>query len=104
MSHIVELVSFNLKKDVSVPDFLLVSDKFNQDFMSGQKGYISRKLLVKGDTWTDLVLWESIEDAKNAAKNKKSTVGTPGKIMPMQASNIQSTAKAIYKARMSFDE
>ncbi len=68
MSHIVELVSFNLKKDVSVPDFLLVSDKFNQDFMSGQKGYISRKLLVKGDTWTDLVLWESIEDAKNAAK------------------------------------
>ena len=49
MSNIVELVSFNLKKGVSIPDFLLVSDKFNRDFMSVQKGYISRKLLRKGN-------------------------------------------------------
>ena len=68
MSNIVELVSFNLKKGVSIPDFLLVSDKFNRDFMSVQKGYISRKLLRKGNTWTDLVLWESLEDAQNAAR------------------------------------
>ena len=68
MSNIVELVSFTLKKGVSVSDFLLVSDQFNQDFMAAQKGYISRKLMLNGNTWTDLVLWESLEDAQNAAK------------------------------------
>ena len=68
MSNIVELVSFTLKKGVSVSDFLLVSDQFNQDFMSAQKGYISRKLLLNNNTWTDMVLWESLEDAQNAAK------------------------------------
>ena len=68
MSNIVELISFTLKKGVSVSDFLLVSDQFNQDFMAAQKGYISRKLLLNGNTWTDLVLWESLEDAQNAAK------------------------------------
>lgn len=68
MSNAVEFVSFTLKKEVSVPDFLLASDKMNSEFLSVQKGYISRKLLVDGETWADLVLWETMGDAQNAAK------------------------------------
>ena len=68
MSNVVELASFHLKKEVSLPDFFLVSDKFNNEFLSVQKGYISRKLLVNGEKWVDLVIWETMEDAQNAVK------------------------------------
>ncbi len=68
MCNIVEFAPFCLKKEVSIPDFLLASDKFQSEFISLQKGYISRKLLVNGEAWTDLVVWETMEDAKNAAK------------------------------------
>lgn len=43
-----------------------MSDKFNREFLAKQKGYISRKLLSKGDIWSDLVLWETEEDHLNA--------------------------------------
>jgi len=66
MSNVVEFASFNLKKGASVSDFLLVSDKFNSDFLSKQKGYISRKLLLGGEMWADSVLWETMEDALKA--------------------------------------
>ena len=68
MSNVVEFVSFNLKKGASVSDFLLVSDKVNSVFLSTQKGYISRKLLLVGEMWADYVLWETMEDALNALK------------------------------------
>lgn len=66
MTNVVEFASFNLKKGASVSDFLLVSDKFNSVFLSAQKGYISRKLLLGGELWADLVLWETMEDALKA--------------------------------------
>ena len=68
MANAVEYVSFNLKKGASVPDFLLTSEKMNAGFLSAQKGYISRKLIVDGEIWADWVLWETMEDALNAAK------------------------------------
>ena len=68
MSNVVELASFNLKEGVSLSDFFLVSEKFNNGFLSVQKGYISRKLLVNEKTWLDLVIWETMEDAQNAVK------------------------------------
>jgi heme-degrading monooxygenase HmoA len=66
MSHILEFPSFTLKKGVSEAEFLLVHEKFNQDFMIKQKGYISHKLLRDGDTWFDLVVWESAEAMEKA--------------------------------------
>lgn len=66
MSNIVEFASFNLKKESSVPDFLLVSEKFNKLFLSLQKGYISRKLLINDELWVDLIIWETMQDAQNA--------------------------------------
>jgi hypothetical protein len=68
MSNAIEFVSFNLRKGKTVEDFLLVSDKFNREFLSKQKGYISRKLLVDGQKWADYVLWESKEDVQYAQK------------------------------------
>jgi hypothetical protein len=63
LSNVVEFASFCLKKGASVSDFLLVSDKFNSVFLSAQKGYISRKLLLCGEMWADSALWETMEDA-----------------------------------------
>ncbi|WP_312372935.1 hypothetical protein [Lachnoclostridium sp.] len=69
MANTVEFASFNLKKGASVPEFLLVSDRFNSIFLSKQKGYISRKLLCDGEMWADSVLWETMEDVHRAYKN-----------------------------------
>jgi len=55
-----------LKKGASVSDFLLVSDKFNGVYLSTQRGYISRKLLLVGEMWSESVLWETMEDALKA--------------------------------------
>jgi len=65
MSNVVMFISFNLVKGASVSEFLLASEKLNNEFMSKQKGYISWKQLVDGETWVDLLTWETIEDAKN---------------------------------------
>ncbi len=66
MPNVVEFASFNLKEGSSVSDFLLVSDKFNSIFLSVQKGYISRKLLLVGEMWVNYVLWETMDDALKA--------------------------------------
>ena len=69
MPNIIEMPAFTLKAGVSESDFLLVHEKFNQDFMAKQKGYISHKLLRDGDKWFDLALWESMEDMQSAFKD-----------------------------------
>ena len=66
MSNAVMFISYKLAKDVSAQDFLLASEKVNNDFMSKQKGYVSWKVLADGDTWADLLTWKTKEDADNA--------------------------------------
>ena len=65
MANIIGMVSFTLKEGVSESDFLLVHEKYNREFVSKQNGYITHKLLVNGDKWTDLVIWESMDDTQN---------------------------------------
>ena len=78
MSNVVEQVLYKLKKDVSEKQFLTASDKCNAGFLSLQKGYINRKLVKRDDTWADIVLWETMEDAMNAAKAaEQSSAGRP---------------------------
>ena len=69
MPNIVEMPAFTIKKGVSESDFLLAHEKFNREFMSKQKGYISHKLLHDGKKWFDLAVWESIETMKKAFKD-----------------------------------
>lgn len=68
MPHIIELPSFYLKKGVSEATFLPAHEKFHNEFVSKQKGYISHMLLANDNKWSDLVIWESLEDSQNAFK------------------------------------
>ena len=74
MSNAVYYVSYKLKKNASVPDFLLAAEKLNNEFISKQKGYVSWKQLVDGDTWADFCTFETMDDLKNfkAASRKPS--------------------------------
>ena len=64
MSNAVIFITFRLAKGASVPDFLLASEKLNNEHMSKQKGFISWKQLLEGDVWADLLTWETMDDAK----------------------------------------
>ena len=66
MSNVVMLISYKLAKGSSTSDFLLASEKVQSEFLSKQKGYISWKVLADGDTWADLLTWETMTDAQNA--------------------------------------
>ena len=68
MANVIEFVSFKLKKGTSDQQFLEASDVINKGFLALQKGFISRKLLKKDDTWADFVIWETMDDAMNAVK------------------------------------
>ena len=64
MANVVFYVSYKLKKGASVSEFLLASEKLNDAYMSKQKGYISWKQLVDGETWADWLTFATMEDAK----------------------------------------
>lgn len=66
MSNAVWFISYKLVEGTSVPDYLHASEKVNNEILSKQKGFISWKVLRDGDTWVDLITWETMEDAKNA--------------------------------------
>ena len=66
MSKTVLFITFKLASGVSKPDFMKTAEKLNNEFISKQKGYISWAQLVDGDTWADMLTWETAEDAQNA--------------------------------------
>ena len=68
MSNAVYFVSYKLKKGASVPDFLLATEQLNHAYMSKQTGFISWKQCVDGDTWADILTFETIEDAKRVSQ------------------------------------
>ena len=65
MVNAIWFISYKLKKGASVEDFLRASEKCHDEVLSKQKGFISWDVLRDGDTWVDLVKWETVEDAKN---------------------------------------
>ncbi len=65
MPNAIWFISYKLKKGVSAEDFLLASEKCHHEVLSKQKGFVSWEVLHDGDTWVDLVKWETAEDAKN---------------------------------------
>ena len=66
MSNAVWFISYKLVDGASVSDFLIASEETHNEVLSKRKGFISWKVLVDGDTWVDLVTWETVEDARNA--------------------------------------
>jgi len=69
MPNAVWFISYKLVKGASVSDFLLASEECHNEVLSKKKGFVSWKVLIDGDTWVDLVTWETMEDAKNAESN-----------------------------------
>ena len=65
MSNAVWFITYKLKENVSVEDFLLASEKCNNEVLSRQKGFISWEVLRDGDMWVDLIKWETMADAVN---------------------------------------
>ena len=73
MNEVVMLINFKLKKGASVEDFLSISKKLNDEYMSKQKGYISWNQLNDDDIWIDMLTFETMEDAKAVEKNPNPT-------------------------------
>jgi len=66
MAKVMEFVQFKLKEGASVTDFLTASDKFQKDYLTKCKGYITRTLALKDDMWVDCVIWETMDNAQKA--------------------------------------
>jgi len=69
MPNAVWFISYKLVEGASVPDFLLASEETHNEVLSKKKGFISWKVLATGDTWVDLVTWETMEDAIHAEQD-----------------------------------
>ena len=65
MSNAVFFNSYKLREGASVPEFLLTVDRLINENISKQKGFISSKVMVEGDTWADYAIFETMEDAQN---------------------------------------
>ena len=71
MSQAIHLNIYKLKKGASVSDFLLAAERLLQEEISQKKGYISSELMVDGETWVDMVRFETMEDLKNFEEEAK---------------------------------
>jgi len=65
MSNAVWFISYELVEGASVPEFLLAAEGCCKEVASKKKGYISWKQLKQGNTWVDLMTFETMEDAIN---------------------------------------
>ena len=64
MSNAIHLNIYQLKKGASVSDFLLATERLNKEEISQKKGYLSWELMQSGETWVDMVRFETEEDLK----------------------------------------
>ena len=60
------IITFKLKDGVSAEDFLIASDKIQQNYLSKCSGFLTRQLMVTDGVWTDWVVWETFPDADNS--------------------------------------
>ena len=65
MKKAIYYVSYKLKKNVTVEDFLQASQNLNDEVISKQKGYISWEQAIDGERWADLLTFETMEDLKS---------------------------------------
>ena len=66
MAHSVIISIFKLKEGVVSSDFMIASDGLNEDYLSKQEGYVSRQLLSNGEIWTDILTYDTMENAQRA--------------------------------------
>ncbi|MCL2607843.1 MAG: hypothetical protein FWD92_04760 [Methanomassiliicoccaceae archaeon] len=64
MANAILFISYKLKKGSSVQEFLDATEKLNTEVVSKKKGYVSWQQLKDGDTWADVLTFETVDDAK----------------------------------------
>jgi len=99
MAKAVWFISYKLKKNACVEDFLIASKKCNDEVLSKQKGFISWDVLRDGDTWIDLVKWGSVEDAK---KGETAGAGNPASREFYAFINMNSCKLQLYSIEESY--
>ena len=62
MPNTVTFITYNLKKEASIPDFLLAADELQREFNAKKKTHLSSMLLSNPKMWADLIYWETFED------------------------------------------
>jgi hypothetical protein len=69
-TYTIEWAPFTLAEGVNETTLLAASDVLQREFVSQQRGFIRRELL-KGQArgWVDLVYWDSLSAAEEAAGN-----------------------------------
>lgn len=65
MSKAVWNFSYKLRKGITNEEFIEVTKKLHDEIISKAKGFISWEHYLQDDTWTDFVVWETLEDANN---------------------------------------
>ena len=64
MPNVLMFINLKLVKEKSIRDFFLAARKFNNEYMSKQKGYVSWDQLVEGEACCNIFHWETMDDAK----------------------------------------
>ena len=73
MSKVVFSNTYMLKDGASVPDFILAVENLIKEHVSKQKGYLSFQLLAEGDTWSDSVTFETMDDLNAFLESSQTT-------------------------------
>lgn len=60
--------SYKLKEGKSEQDFLRIAEKFSNEPSLKTKGFISWTLLNYGEMWADILIYESMDDFRNATE------------------------------------
>ena len=89
MTHgIIELAQIKLANGKTEQDLVAASNAFQQDFLNGQDGFLSRDLVRRPDgSFLDVVRWESREkaDAVFARAQKSEAAGQYFSVMTFDA-------------------
>jgi len=87
---IVEIAQFKLAAGVSEKDFLREAEAVQKNFLEKQSGYIDRELLKDKDGgWTDILHWNSMEEAQKAAEVMMSDPGAQGFMQKIDPSSVK---------------
>lgn len=106
MQNAVWFISYKLVEGASVSDFLLAQEKCNNEVLSRKPGFVSWKALADGDTWVDLVTWDTMENAQNAESSDETNPAAQEFYSFIDASTLKhqcfSVEKSYYQYITSF--
>lgn len=103
---VIEWAPFELIAGTDEDVLLQASEALQKEFLDSQKGFVRRELLRgKDNQWTDLVYWESMEDAAQAAKNAANNLVCHAYFRLMVVSDHDDPAAGVlhYERIMTYD-